>query len=1750
MATAWNALHSPSPSLEACRSYIHFCFRDSNSVSVQNDPKFKKYTTAIEKCLTSFDNVHEWADFISFLTRLLKTMQLYMQFKEIPRKVIVAKRLAQCLNPALPTGVHQRALDVYSHVLALLGPAGLKRDLAIWSLGLFPFFEYAATSVKPTLLNLFTMHYIPLQGALRPAMKGLIVALLPGLEEETGEFFDKVLNLLGQLAETVSESFFLENIWLILLTVPTVRGPALNFLSRRLSMLQRMRLLRPVKGTDVGLMIRAFAAALEDEHLLVKRGVLDLLDQSFRIDGAAFKGAPSEDQTILMKATIGVVLRRDLTLNRRVYHWLVGSKDETSENQVAYLKTHSLDLLASTLRKDIYGSPMNSNTVRSYKIFISFLDKWEIGNLLTEKLILDAFRAPFAAGKVDGRPDPELAAAANDVYERAELLIVWKELLASMLSSIHSGSVVQQDLDVLRLVVMDFRSHDEEARRVHLPLYLSAVIQIAFVDMSARSLVEWENGDSGLSPIPLTRAKQLYGLRIEGEDEDDGGNLLMPITPISSSFQLLLKLSRECASDLSGATSDKKELFSSLGSMLSLLDALVLRSAKITQTPPIIPWDPSSWLEAILPCITQDLPFELLDILLQLLITLSDTPFLEPPVSIDQRSVMGTLLSQLFLYLKPYQAPYHVRSVHWIWTLEDRTRHAHVESLIASRLSDANMKCDPSAFDEFGVLWRHTDDTFLPGIRLKIPMLIVLDCLRSGDPSLRRTGETWMRTSLKSYLRILDPILHDLLSPNILRVPHTASFNGRQIRCFLYPRAFDQNYVQYLLETLLAVTKFGGQGFIRTAHTTPLRRTHHPTLVSTAEKGNVLHAESTYIDSLVELLLHRFMQTDPAPPLVVGMQPHNIRIKSTCVDLIQSIVSRGEIDSTSLDNIEASLISQLYISVHSRQLDLQNKLLHALHSVIVSSSHPQGGAQRSFVPDAFPPDRGEARRSIHPLLLPTILDAMSVSSNRAILQHWIDFVLMTLAELHAPSQFNLSVSECICRQLRLRLAEVLQFSSGSSPKGKATAFSSTTDSGFITLLNALERLVLASLVKNDKQQLGDESEGEKGGTESAPGLLGFVFGSEPTPEVLNDQITAKSPGYRSLREATRTLHTIWSSTAELNHESSLAINESLSLISGRVRLRCSKVLERFFKHLSNEVFEFLVECWVEQANNQLGMPVDMRTIDVVDALVYDARTVVQMTCEGFMNRVVTQLDRGKKTLPNPDITDLHLLGFLEDYLSHLEGPIAVQVWPRLAQTVREVVATPQVYRAQMFPVLRCMTVACEKIAQTSAMEDRKLRKDIQDLYVKTVDNCVLLAGKSFDQGNWIRRSTKEPGVSSGRVSPSMPVFLRNLEHGVNGHERLLGAASNETKAGMTVVAEPASTSHASPCLPNLRKILADTDKQLGVCSNIVYYIVNNASKARSSKTLDLDDYILDLLSEMVKIPGSSKAWKPVILDSFNDARFFNSRPAVGQKWKPLIMALVDSDKQSLSDLIARTTAAPSTNIFTSRETEMLLRSLNLRRLSFVLYSGEKNHFLVQLPTIQEKLVDVLRMISVSPIVQSEARTIVFLCMRILICRLSPHNMNSFWPTILTELYRTFEQLLTSIAPPDGSEELTFVLSACKLLDLLLVLQTEEFQVHEWIFTTDTIDAILQPDGWSPTALMDRTSQAAHAVLRNHLPSSTGTTQLRRPLLHAIRSISSLSQLGPFFSTLSMLSYESTYARSLIDWDAVEQDFLEEMFEGL
>jgi len=59
------------------------------------------------------------------------------------------------------------------------------------------------------------------------------------------------------------------------------------------------------------------------------------------------------------------------------------------------------------------------------------------------------------------------------------------------------------------------------------------------------------------------------------------------------------------------------------------------------------------------------------------------------------------------------------------------------------------------------------------------------------------------------------------------------------------------------------------------------------------------------------------------------------------------------------------------------------------------------------------------------------------------------------------------------------------------------------------------------------------------------------------------------------------------------------------------------------------------------------------------------------------------------------------------------------------------------------------------------------------------------------------------------------------------------------------------------------------------------------------------------------------------------------------------------------------------NLFINREQETQQRALTIRRISLCLFVCEKNHYLIQLPNIQARLVDLSRNFASNPVVLSE-----------------------------------------------------------------------------------------------------------------------------------------------------------------------------------
>lgn len=82
----------------------------------------------------------------------------------------------------------------------------------------------------------------------------------------------------------------------------------------------------------------------------------------------------------------------------------------------------------------------------------------------------------------------------------------------------------------------------------------------------------------------------------------------------------------------------------------------------------------------------------------------------------------------------------------------------------------------------------------------------------------------------------------------------------------------------------------------------------------------------------------------------------------------------------------------------------------------------------------------------------------------------------------------------------------------------------------------------------------------------------------------------------------------------------------------------------------------------------------------------------------------------------------------------------MQVWNSQYSYARDILSqsnTPTA-RALLFPIFRCLTVLGRIVSTTSALEDRRLRRDLQETYVKLFDAVLSQSSKLADSATWER----------------------------------------------------------------------------------------------------------------------------------------------------------------------------------------------------------------------------------------------------------------------------------------------------------------------------------------------------------------------------------------------------------------------------
>ncbi|KAI9357017.1 Dopey, N-terminal-domain-containing protein [Zopfochytrium polystomum] len=1854
---------------------------------LRRDPKYRKYVQAVDKILQSFDAISEWADLIGFLSRLLKVLQQHAQYANVPRKLIVAKRLAQCLNPALPAGVHQKALEVYAAILEAAGPPQLAEDLPLWSLGLFPFLQHSATSVKPVVLQLYEKYYVTLGLRLKPCLKGLIIAILPGIEEENSEYFDSAMSILDHISESVGKTSFYQSMSLAIISVPHLRGASMNYLLRRVRPCPSRQDAKTSFGSDLSLWTSALASALQDAQMLVQRGALELLVVNFALDKMIFE---QSELKMIMMAALSVVLRKDMSLNRRLYSWLLGSSPDLPPD---HCKT-----IAEAL-KVMFSEPSENiaDIGRPYKIMLSLLDKAEIGRPVLDEVFLHIMSS--LASKCAGSTSPsEILQTANMLLQNLEPFVVFRQYFKAAKQFPQSTDPCHlETYSVIEFSLQQIHMMDEEVQRVHLPLlllllstHLQGVIvsEIADGDRRLSGLLslclfilsqvppdalchQWKVVDTAemiLPRAPLVRRISQGSMEEESGRSPTQFDYTSPPIAVDPSNDLLLALEFYGISNVNngsnifsnwytgkhtaetslenfaaflntflsaqlhdgaltlGGNSRNVQLQSSLAQLCSIVERLVIILDFADSSPDVESrlWlaDPN-WIFSLAEVSLTANDFSLIQTSLRCLIEvhacLTDT---FPLTNLDLFA--AKMVHRLWNFLSPSCfGPSNPGAVKLLWKLAKFTKSGRylVEDILARFVSLPDLNARLANFDRFGVFWLISNENdFNTSIEFSRPLFLILDCLRSEHPGVRRAAEAWLkRFASQSYVGLLDPIIHIFLHRDIVFTSSVTRSSDQEIRVSEYKSEFNISQVFYAMQTLQSLLNFLGRPFMKTLWTTMVKGLQNLDLASLQWTYDDFKLPSAAL-SLAELLMLfslRFLKTE----LSFGkssQQLINLSLQAeSCRFLSALFLQTDTMNRAIFLAIHEALVSKLQYAVSHDAIDLQPFLLTALqefinmlnqknllHEAVRSMKRRESFTVSAALDNLIGSTNASSSEAVDSLaggflntastskLIQTVTEALNNPSCRAILSHWIEFILHLLP--HLKSSFKrtlLPLLKCLSREMAKASTALEKYVQRVRHGTADEADGDALDDDILILSRGLEKTIIFCLFDdelsshskssvpsssanpvNEIAAMSSSAQDSHSSIWSFTDYVSSVFSNEPTSQESahlsqrsRDLIISMLPNV--LRIFNRIYSTVAAFTTRTRtkpnpmrppkqeSQQSFATNSSdhlmnvdehsnafLGFLGKSVSLQVEHFVMSVFRSHPGEIIEAVIIVWFYENQELLlkgesslkenqELKLNHMSIQLLHTIYgCTPRVVLSTIVEGLKARValangtITVKEKGQRVpFSSSNLSDTHLLVFMEKYGGEFADVESLgDAWSSLSTYIRDNYIPNFSAKAAQYPtVLRLATVFIDRLAASRPFEDKRTRREADILFHGICDNALVIASK----------------VDGSKLLNGEPT---------NAKEILSLDQLSDLTASMAPTDELLPTDillfFAVKVVPNLRKLMSDQDRIAGLLTNCMYYIITpflKGGKAPGQRNTIPPG--LELLHSIVKLPYATRTWKKEAWDAYLEPKFFAMSLGNSMKWRSIVQALMVVEKDvRAAELIGRISAVPTASIFVSREQEVVNRSYTLRRLSFVLWCGTMDQYVPQLPSIQEKLVEVLRGAPGPMHIET------YLCLRVMMLRMSNHHLANLWPILLTELVRLFGVYLRD---QGTTEDLAVFFSACKVLDLLLLLGTEEFQCHQWIFISETLKSgLLMEDLTTDVSLVEKLQLVwTPSALDPEAETAKESARYTRPVILA-KSIRSKSELQSFIFSVSERAFVRTRDRIRPDLQFVENFVHEELLD--
>lgn len=1692
--------------------------------------------------------------------------------------------------------------------------------------GLVPVLSFASLSVRPIFYSVVEDHVLKLDAEhIRPATKSLILSLLPGIEDETSEDFDRAFRILDILRKSSSrdiedgsdpegkDGYFWQCFFLAVITNPSRRQGALAFLTRKLpnfapsekpsdsSQAKESALPLAAQAAinpEPGLLVRCFAAGLQDSQILVQRGFLDLLVTHLPLRSPVFRNhVRSKDMILITTAAANCVLRRDMSLNRRLWSWFLGpdstasepedgaplsptdSRGNGSQKQALYFQKHGAASLEKSIMNMLSQQSLNPiNRARPFRVCLSLMDRWEVGGLIVPKVLLPALRNAYEYSDTSSTAQlEEVVRSASLFFDGVESSLIWSRLISVLLSSFDSRRSAEKEslrgLEFLHFVMDRFDVRDEEMLLKHIP----NTVLILFARLASVLKSEKQDESERFMMLVLSFAQRLLRLlppRAFEQEEKDG--LSQPSWQSGSCSSVVKSIIQQYArEDFEDNAADTERLdrrstaeyiLQNVTEVLRLIltsNALTNQLGLITDCfVSIITKTPHS--QAFRDANIHDTFKQALDkdsLLQDSATEQSSFLVISSIMSVIVASVSGgqsqyfshgqimdlqtNVLNGIWHHLSPFRPKYHVEAVRLIWQLENLTKAEHqVEARLALLVGDQSEIDGPEVASRFTVLWEHTMQSFNPRSEgsgrplsrrpsvmptsgelggdvdpervLTRPLLLLLDSLNAEGTGAADVVRSWLQ-SLSSLDRVFS-IICSKLQNDMNNFAHEAGKKEARHRTRRNAKQ-SLNGVYFCFQHLRNLLRSPNEHMWLTLSSLQFDLSSNP-------KNEV--AKTNAIEFLSRMCLKTLaLQGCTVPQSLQHASLTVLQTLLTCPDA--SVLKQMEVDDALIATLSKALkgpigaLQTVYLETISRALRLRAAPIQstfapprsplASHRPSLAVEVPENSPQRVV---STPP----------PELLSCLRTGLSSPSSRLFLEHWVEFLDQVLP-LYADAVFAnlLPLVECICKQVSSAFRYVKHISHSTHERIESVPISTLS-----ALLHGLE-LVLAHVHRQFQSE--EIVSPVPKSPEPSQGFFGNISGvfaqdGQHAPPTKTSRINSRLTMILSFQDAIRICYSIWSWASNESGRSDSTCAATISLNALKLRNRTRKILENLFAAEELECLETLALIWSRPKPSQEADSAAVFSL----LLVLDGsrpKNTVPVIINALYSRTnIDVLDIGRRSSLTSDLSTAEVAAFLLGYARAIEDDATDEIWSECTIFLRDVLSNPLPHRQILPSLLEFTVLLAEKIDNTNFGELRKMRRELGDIFLR-------LLTATF---------TARP--------------LGNILETPASGSQLPSGASDLIQSLLYVT-------------PKLSVILQSNDRVQTAVNTISSNVMTPASHSKAFPE-NINKDLLKLFEHIAQQGPTSKNWKKDMSDAFNNPRLLMcSADLMHDGWYPVLRKWALSDKDRLPELLSKITAPSTAGIMfgvganaARLEADRRTQSM-LRRTMLLMLACEQDTFVSDLTQILDKLVDLCTADSSSS-PSSTTRAEVFMVFRAMVLSFSPIHLSAVWPVLNSNL----QKAITTCLPGGHDQEIysnLSLLQACKLLDLLTTLSPDEFQLHEWLYITDTIDAVYRPVDLNPVALTDEAAEALgmesseHSTftpptVSNNTPGEAGT---RKPFLGAsvmdgadtkamakddfLRSV-----LQPFFSQLSMFSYEATYSMGVPDVETCRRSLLDDILD--